>query len=359
MNKNFSKNETTQIGSSQDHITTIKYGDETIKEVKSREDKHREIYALENFFGPIEVIKNYKSSELYLVSQVKLEEDKEIKERVLKILRNPSGMFVKDYKDASKRFERESVYGELLSTNNNSFISVTDFSMAPVPFILMEYAAGGSLRDRIGAPKDSRTKNRYNYCMGDVIGWTHYAAKALDFAHSIRLIHRDIKPENILLTKKGQVRIGDAELTRPLERWGYGLEKKFIGTPVYASPEQFEGILEKIDNKTDIYSLGLVICELLTKTNPLNPNAVNLNHLGKEQALMYLKSNGQNIQDIIKGKVDGVLSIKEQVPGLSNKLVKIIEKSLQPEKEKRYASFDNFVYDLKRTDEYIRAGLQG
>ncbi|MBD3355434.1 protein kinase [Candidatus Woesearchaeota archaeon] len=357
MKLNLSKNETTEIGSGQDYIKTSVYDGKSVKEVKTAENKHREIHNLEDYFGPIEVVKNHKSSELHLVSQVKLEENDEIRERMLKILRKPSGISVNDYKDIGKRFEREAVYGEILSSNNNSFISVLDFSIEPVPFMLMEYAAGGSLRDRIGAPKDSRAKNNYQYNMKDVMGWMLYVSKALDFAHSIRLVHRDIKPENILITAKEQVRVADPGIMRTLERWNYEIENKFIGTPVYASPEQFEGVQEDIDNQTDIYSLGLVMCELLTGTNPLNPKAVNLNQLGKEQALMYLKSNGQNIQDIIKGKFDDVLSIREQVPGISGGLVKIIEKSLEPDKKKRYPSFENFIYDLKRTDEYRRAEL--
>jgi serine/threonine protein kinase len=93
-------------------------------------------------------------------------------------------------------------------------------------------------------------------------------AKALDHAHKQGVIHRDIKPENLLLDRQGQVHIIDFGLARFFEDVSVTHSGALIGTPAYMSPEQVTGRL-KIDQRADIYSLGLVLYELLTLRQPI------------------------------------------------------------------------------------------
>jgi serine/threonine protein kinase len=325
-----------------DGITTTSNGGYILEgntgSLEEKARKYAEIKVLETNFGDIEVVDNLKTSDMYHVSHVRLEENGKIQDRVLKILRKPKEIPAKDYNIFFKRFMREAAHGEHLSSNNNSFITVVDFGFfSDVPYILMEYAAGGSLKDKIVQAKNGeQTFDGY-----DILGWANYSARALNVAHNHNFIHRDMKPENVLITKRGQVRIADLGLVRPMRLWGYGLEKKFIGTPFYASPEQFEGNPKAIDSRTDIYSLGLVIYELLTGVNPLNPKRTKLKGLDREAVFAFLKGNAQR-----------EVSIGELAPDMSDGLVKTIDKCLKSDREERYSSFKGFITDLKKTEEY-------
>jgi len=127
-------------------------------------------------------------------------------------------------------------------------------------YIAMEYFDGGSLKDLLdrqgGRPLDLTT----------VLQIVRQIASALDYAHRRGIIHRDIKPSNILLTKDGRVVLADLGIAKAVA--GAKLTKSLVrmGTPEYMSPEQGKG--EEVDQRTDIYSLGVVIYEMLTGRVP-------------------------------------------------------------------------------------------
>jgi tetratricopeptide (TPR) repeat protein len=93
-------------------------------------------------------------------------------------------------------------------------------------------------------------------------------ADALDYAHQNGVIHRDIKPSNLLLSPQGRLSINDFGLARVLEQPGITLTGEFVGTPAYSSPEQITGGRIPLDHRTDIYSLGATLYELLTLQPP-------------------------------------------------------------------------------------------
>jgi eukaryotic-like serine/threonine-protein kinase len=96
--------------------------------------------------------------------------------------------------------------------------------------------------------------------------------EALQFAHDEGVVHRDIKPENILVDRRGRVRIADFGLarlmTRSREEWTLTGTRQVMGTPHYMAPEQIEHPQE-VDHRADIYSLGVVIYEMLTGELPI------------------------------------------------------------------------------------------
>jgi len=126
-------------------------------------------------------------------------------------------------------------------------------------FLVMEYVDGPSLADLL-EKKDKMP-------LEEVIGYMRQACAALDYAHSEGVIHKDIKPANFLLSKKGKLRLADFGIAQRA-RYTYGqlTQKVVMGTPTYMSPEQLLG--QKIDHRTDIYSLGAVVYELLTGYPP-------------------------------------------------------------------------------------------
>lgn len=134
-----------------------------------------------------------------------------------------------------------------------------------ISYLLMEFMAGGNLRQYM----ESRSLT-----LGDKINLILQICAGLYYIHDHKfengrfhsIIHRDIKPENILLTKEGQVKVADFGLSVAEEFWGRRNSKSRAGTLRYMSPEQVMG--KNLDMRTDIYSLGLVIYELLTGRLP-------------------------------------------------------------------------------------------
>src|SRR6266852_6688255 len=124
----------------------------------------------------------------------------------------------------------------------------------------MPFVEGESLRERLRRERQLPVE--------DAVGIAREAARALDYAHQHGVIHRDIKPENILLTRDGSTLVADFGIAR-----GLGGEEQLtqtgmaIGTPAYMSPEQANGD-QRIDARTDVYSLGCVLYELLAGEPP-------------------------------------------------------------------------------------------
>ncbi len=140
-------------------------------------------------------------------------------------------------------------------------------------YIVMRYLPTGTLEDRIppqGMPLD------------EVLRILKQVANALDYAHSRGVIHRDLKPANVLIDAQGNTFLSDFGIAKTTEQETTGLTGtgNVIGTPNYMSPEQ--GLGEKVDARSDIYALGVMLFEMLTGQVPFsgeNPMAVMLRHV--------------------------------------------------------------------------------
>ena len=125
-----------------------------------------------------------------------------------------------------------------------------------IRYILMEYLPGQSLRERLPGPLD----------VGQAVNIFGQISEALDYAHSRGVYHRDIKPENILFTDRGVAKLGDFGIARLTGMKRITREGMFIGTPEYMSADQARG--QDPDGKSDQYSLGVVLYEMLTGRQP-------------------------------------------------------------------------------------------
>jgi tRNA A-37 threonylcarbamoyl transferase component Bud32 len=161
----------------------------------------------------------------------------------------------------AERFTREA--RAMASLNHPHIVAVYDFGQADkYYYILMEYVDGTNLRHILQARDLSPDQ---------ALGIVPQVCEALQYAHGEGVVHRDIKPENILLDKRGRVKIADFGLAKLL-----GMEKprtltatnQILGTPHYMAPEQIERPAE-VDHRVDIYSVGVIIYEMLTGELPL------------------------------------------------------------------------------------------
>ena len=100
-------------------------------------------------------------------------------------------------------------------------------------------------------------------------------ADALEYAHRHGVIHRDIKPSNLLLSPEGRLSVNDFGLARMLEQPGMTMTGEFVGTPAYMSPEQITAGRMPLDHRTDIYSLGATLYELMTLQPPSPASSAN------------------------------------------------------------------------------------
>jgi tRNA A-37 threonylcarbamoyl transferase component Bud32 len=182
------------------------------------------------------------------------EHERSGQQRVLKIFRQ-----VPDVVEGSSTFDRFLREYELVAhLEHRNIARIFDLGVADDHlFLAMEYFAGGDLRSRMREPLPWRT----------ALGYLRQLAEALGALHTIGVLHRDVKPGNVLLREDGSLALIDFGLARQL-----GLdsditgEGAIFGTPHYMSPEQGHG--QTLDERSDLYSLGVVLYEMLTGEKP-------------------------------------------------------------------------------------------
>lgn len=145
-------------------------------------------------------------------------------------------------------------------------------------YLVMELVEGTSLADRLERWRAARTGGEALPAWRDRVEIVLRIAEALGHAHSRRVIHRDIKPSNILLSQEGAVFLTDFGLARAEGEDTITMPGDIAGTVPYMSPEQALARRAPIDHRTDIYSLGVVLYELLTLRRPFD---------GDEESLIY------------------------------------------------------------------------
>jgi tetratricopeptide (TPR) repeat protein len=153
-------------------------------------------------------------------------------------------------------------------------------------------------------------------------------AEALDYAHKNGVIHRDIKPSNLLLAPVGRLSISDFGLARVLEQPGMTLSGEFVGTPAYMSPEQIAVGRIPLDHRTDIYSLGATLYELLTLEPPFQGQT-------REQVLAL----------IVHKEPKSLRRIDKKVPV---DLETICLRCLEKDPDRRYQKAADLAEDLRR-----------
>ena len=185
--------------------------------------------------------------------------------------------------DFRRRFHAEGQAVAMLSHPN--IVSVYDVSSAnQADYIVMELIDGISLKQYMEKKGILNWKETLHFAM--------QISKALDHAHSRGIVHRDIKPHNIMVLKNGSVKVADFGIARVMSA-GNTLTKEALGSVHYISPEQAKG--GRVDDRSDIYSLGTVMYEMMTGRPPYDgesPVAVAIQHInGGAKAPSSLNAN--------------------------------------------------------------------
>jgi tRNA A-37 threonylcarbamoyl transferase component Bud32 len=147
------------------------------------------------------------------------------------------------------------------------------------PYIVFEYVEGETLKERI------RRMGRLP--IDEAIAYAIEIARALGAAHARAIVHRDIKPQNVLVDEEGSAKVTDFGIARSLEEEGLTADGRVLGTTDYVSPEQALG--HDVDGQSDIYSLGVVLYEMLTGDVPFH---------GENQVSVAMKHVREDLPDV-------------------------------------------------------------
>lgn len=173
-------------------------------------------------------------------------------------------------------------------------------------------------RDRTRAPDRCRT----------IADWGIQIAEALEYAHSVGVIHRDIKPANLILDETGRVWIADFGLAQLETDAGLTMTGDVLGTLRYMSPEQALGERGLVDQRSDVYSLGLTLYELLTRTPAFA-------HANRRELLQRIAN-------------DDPTPARSIVPSIPIELETVVQKAIEKDPATRYATARDLADDLRR-----------
>ncbi|MBP3448639.1 MAG: Stk1 family PASTA domain-containing Ser/Thr kinase [Clostridia bacterium] len=219
-------------------------------------------------------------------------------------------------KEFVKRFYIESQSAASLSSTN--IVSVYDVGQeANTYYIVMEYVEGATLKEVI--------KENGVLAWNVALNFSLQILSALECAHRNGIVHRDIKPQNIIVTNEGILKVTDFGIARAVNGdETKKIEQDVLGSVHYISPEQAKGFM--IDARSDLYSLGIVMYEMLTGKLPYDgTNAVSV-------ALMHLNSEPRSIKDL-----------NISVP---NALVQMVNKAMQRDVVNRYQTAKEMADEL-------------
>ncbi|MEV8316342.1 Stk1 family PASTA domain-containing Ser/Thr kinase [Streptomyces sp. NPDC059900] len=210
-------------------------------------------------------------AEVYLAHDTRLGRTVAVKTLRVDLARDPS---------FQARFRREAQ--SAASLNHPAIVAVYDTGEdyvdgVSIPYIVMEYVDGSTLRELLHSGRKLLPERAMEMTIGIL--------QALEYSHRNGIVHRDIKPANVMLTRNGQVKVMDFGIARAMGDSGMTMTQTaaVIGTAQYLSPEQAKG--EQVDARSDLYSTGCLLYELLTVRPPFvgdSPVAVAYQHVREE-----------------------------------------------------------------------------
>ena len=275
------------------------------------------------------------------MGEVYLGHDRELDRKVaIKIIRSNLKT-----RELLRRFRNERQIMAGLRHANIAKLFQAGASADGLPFFVMEYVEGSPI-DRYINEKNLSTIQRLNlFCK---------LCSAVSCAHQNLVIHRDIKPSNVLVTDDGEPKLLDFGIAKLLDQVDTNGQNATVTllmamTPEYASPEQVKG--DPITTATDVYSLGVLLYELLTGRRPYNFNNCSVDEIAKviceAQPERPSHTAARSRRDTAESKKDTHQDARE-LKSLKGDLDNIVLKALRKEPERRYSSVEQFAEDIQR-----------
>jgi serine/threonine-protein kinase len=186
------------------------------------------------------------------------------------------------------------------------------------PFIVLEYVEGETLKERI--------RRCGPLPVAEAVAYAIEIGRALTAAHAERLVHRDVKPQNVLIDPEGRAKVTDFGISRSLDQEGLTATGRVLGTTDYVSPEQALG--ETVTEQSDVYSLGVVLFEMLTGHVPFRADS---------QVAVAMKHVREPMPDV-----------QRQRPEISAALAAVVDRATAKETRHRFASVGEMQHDLEQ-----------
>jgi len=248
------------------------------------------------------------------MGEVYLAEDKKLRRKAVLKFIQPK---LTSDKNVRERFEREAQAAAAL--NHPNIVTIYEIEQHEgQTFIAMEHVEGLALREEIAnGPME----------IDRIVAIAQQVCAGLGEAHEAGIVHRDIKPENIIVSSSGRVKILDFGLARMKGITKLTKDASTLGTLKYMSPEQYQN--KKVDHRTDIWSLGVVLFEMLTGRLPFEGDY--------EAAVMYA---------VVNEEPKSAHTLRQDIP---EKYEKIVSKCLEKNPENRYQSMQEVLEELKKS----------
>ena len=223
---------------------------------------------------------------------------------------------ISDQPDQLERFRREA--RSVAQVSHPNVVAVIDAGDdSGYPYIVFEYVSGETLKQRID--------RLGRLPLDEAAAYAIEIGRGLSAAHARKLVHRDVKPQNVLIDPEGRAKVTDFGIARSLESDGLTKTGRVLGTTDYVSPEQAMG--QDVDARSDIYSLGVVLYEMLTGKPPFEADSL----VG-----VAMKHVNEPMPDL-----------QERRPDASSALAAVIERATLKDPKKRYPNMGAMLAELE------------